>query len=283
MGYVLICILIGATVPQLLRFSQRGHHSPSAIAMLAYGFGAVYTLVVVIFRDGAWAPLSHPAVLGWGVLAGLSGFSGVLLGMACFKRAGVGVSTAIGSLSVVLATLAAWLMWHDPIDAIKWIGLTIMPFAFVLLRPAGKGSVRQTRVTITLLAAVCLTGAVTNTAHKSASEMGPQGYELAYQLIGFTMAAAVGFVHLLWQRRLPGRIDFGVGSAVGVCFAASQLSMMHALNDLPATLIYPTLGTAGVALNVIIARRLWRERMLCRQIVGVTVAIVVVLLMNIRW
>jgi multidrug transporter EmrE-like cation transporter len=56
--------------------------------------------------------------------------------------------------------------------------------------------------------------------------------------------------------------------------------MMHALNVLPATLIYPTLGTTGVALNVILARQLWRERLLRRQVLGVVVAVLVVLLMN---
>ena len=57
---------------------------------------------------------------------------------------------------------------------------------------------------------------------------------------------------------------------------------MHALNALPATLIYPTVGTVGVALNVILARQLWRERLLPRQVLGVVVALLVVLLMNLH-
>ena len=104
--------------------------------------------------------------------------------------------------------------------------------------------------------------------------------DLGYQLVGFGTATIAGFAHLAWQRRLPGRRDFGIGWAVGVCYAVSQLSMMHALNVLPATLIYPTVGTTGVALNVILAHRLWRERLLRRQVVGVVVAVLVVLLMN---
>ena len=280
MIYLAICILAGATSPQLLRFSQEGRHSPSAIAMLAYGCGAVYTLIVLVCGAGSWSPIAHPAMLTLGVISGLSGFGGVLIGLECFRRAGVAVSVTIGSLSVVVATVLAWFIWDDPMHVPKWIGLALMPLAVALLRPVGKESVRQTWLTALFLLLSVVMGVVTMTAHKAASEYGPQDYELGYQLVGFGTATLAGFAHLAWQRRLPGRRDLGVGSAVGVCYAVSQLSMMHALNMLPATLIYPTMGTSGVALNVILARQLWRERLLRRQVVGVAMAVLVVLLMN---
>lgn len=281
MVYVLIMILFGAVAPQLMRFGQRGRHSPSAIAMLAYGFGGCYTLAVL--TSGAfWAPLAEPALLAWGVLSGCTGFGGVLLGMACFKRAGVGVSKATGSLAVVLAALAAWLMWGDPLQLPKWVGLALMPLTFAMLRPRSSGSVHQTWLTTLLLLSACLTAAVTMTAHKSASEQGLEDYEVAYQLVGFATATLLGVAHLTWQGRLPTRLDLGVGSAVGFCFAGSQLATMHALNELPATLIYPIVGTVEVALNVILGRQLWRERLLPRQLAGVGLAILVVLLMSLN-
>ena len=48
MVYVVICILVGIAPAQLLRLGQQGRHSPSALAMLAYSFGALYTLAGLV-------------------------------------------------------------------------------------------------------------------------------------------------------------------------------------------------------------------------------------------
>ena len=282
MVYIAICIFVGVATPQLLRLAQHGPHSKPAIGFLAFCFAAAYSLVGFLPRQAAWSAMTDAPVLLWAVASGLSAFVSMILVLACLARAGVGVTAATISLSVIVVAVVAWLIWDDPLGPPQWVGLALLVPAVVLLRPGDQGSARLTWQVFLLLLALCLIGALSNTTHKAVAAIGPDGYEPAYQLVRFSTASLASLVLLLCRRHTPGRREIAVGAAVGLCFAGAQLATLLALGEIPATIFYPTTGTAPIALNLIIAHRLWHERLLRRQIGGIVLAIVVVLLTNLR-
>lgn len=280
MIYIVVCILVGVATPQLLRLAQQGPHSGPAIGAMAFSFAAAYSLLGFVADQAAWPALTNAPVLLWAVASGLSGFVSMILVLACLTRAGVGVSMAISSLSIVLVAVVAWLTWADPLGPLQWLGLALLAPAAVLLPPGDRGSVHVKWHTFVLLLLLFLVGAFSMITHKAVSVVGPAGYEPAYQLVRFSTASLASLIHLLCRRHTPGRRVVAVGAAVGLCFAVAQLATLLALSQVPATIFYPTTGAAPIALNVVVAYRLWHERLLRRQVVGIVLAILVVLLTN---
>jgi drug/metabolite transporter (DMT)-like permease len=280
MLYLLICILVGVMTPQMLRFSQHGKHSPAAVGVLAYFFAAVYSLVAFVGHKASWSAIGSTPVLFWAVISGLFGFTSMILVLACIRRAGVGVSMTISSLSIVLVSIIAWQAWDDQIVGLQWLALLLVVPAVMLMRPSAAGSMRPAGQPLVLLLLLCCSGAITNLSHKAVGVYSPKDYELAYQLIRFTTGSLASCLLLAWKWRPPTRRDIGVSAAVGLCFASAQIATLRALNNLDATIFYPIVGTGPIALNVIIASQLWRERLHRRQIAGVVVTMIVVLLMS---
>ena len=86
--------------------------------------------------------------------------------------------------------------------------------------------------------------------------------------------------YLIFRRIRPLRFEVIVGSIVAASNVICLITILLALDDLAAAIAFPTTHCSVIALNLIVARLFWQERLQGRQLIGVTLALGIILLAN---
>ncbi len=276
--YLALNIFFAISFNQWLRYGQRRGANVHAVGSVNY--------VIATVACWTWLALSDLpedggilAALGFGGLAGGVFFLAFITLMTAYRAAGVGIAVAFMGSSVIVPSVASWLIWGEEMTAMRWVAVALLPAAVVLMRPpATEDRAATWKGNAALLAIFCLSG-LAQTMHKAASEEFPE-LKPAYLTGIFAVAAVCTTIHALKLGRPWARRDAGIGVVVGLSNSAAMGCQMLALAALPAVVYFPTAGPALICLNLIMARLLWDERIVRRQAVGVAVAVAVVLLTN---
>ena len=278
---MLYCILYVASVivmTQLLRYIQRSGRGVFAAIAINYLAAAAFSAVALAIL---WRQIELPGhwpAAALGAVCGVLYFLHLLIVLAGYRLAGVGVTWAFAALGIVIPVFISWCAWGEAMSAAKWAAVATLPVAVVLLRPTNGPHRKLTlKGDLILVLAFVMAGAI-GTLHKAMEVHVGKAAIPAYQFVLFAAAAAAsaGYVHL--ERRRYDRPTVALGSAMGLSNALATLFILLGLAAMPATVFYPISGALVIALSVIVSYLLWRERVSIRQVFGVLVAVGVVVL-----
>ena len=275
------CILYVASVivmTQLLRYVQRSGREVFAGVAINYLTAAVLSAVALAIMWGQIKWPAHWPAAALGAVCGVLYFLHLLIVLAGYRLAGVGVTWAFAALGIVIPVFISWFAWGEAMPAARWAAVATLPVAVVLLRPTNGPHRKLTlKGDLILVLAFVMAGAI-GTLHK-AMEVHVGGAAIpAYQFVLFVAAAATsaGYVH--FKRSRYDRPTVALGSAMGVRNALATLFILLGLAAVPATAFYPISSSLVIALSVIVSYLLWRERVTARQVLGLLLAIGVVVL-----
>ena len=278
--FLTICCVVG--FQQTFRFSQsRGCRLPVVIA-------SNYVVAAICFA--AAMLLSGSSVDGsiaWrlafrGAANGVLYFLHILVILACYRMVGVGVAAALAGMGSLVPILASWAFWGEPISAVRWCAVVLMPVAVVLMRPGQRISPTWSYKSDVLLLLNFLIAGTVGTIHKSVAMLGAGGTQPIYQACLFLMAALGSTAYAMYRRQAMSPRDVLVGTAAGLFNAGVSQFLLMSLAALAAVVALPTLTCAQISVNVVLSWLVWKERLRARQVAGVGVTIAVVLLANVR-
>ena len=70
-----------------------------------------------------------------GAACGASYFGQFLLILLAYRLAGVGITTAVSSMGLLVPILLSWRFWGEPMTPWRWGALALLRVAMVLIRP----------------------------------------------------------------------------------------------------------------------------------------------------
>lgn len=279
MIYLVLHVVTLLLFLQSLRVGQWRKSNIPAMAAVNYVVAAGLSWAVVFMKSGSDIGQVHWGTVLGGIANGLIYALNFVVIIRSYKAVGVGITvTATGMGSAVLPVLLAWLIWAEPIAGSQWLALGLFLPAVVLMRPGQTIHPNWSLRSDLLLAAVLgLTGAA-NTIHKAVGMASAEGSREVYQACLFTSAAVVSVGLMLLLRGRPRREDYILGVLAGLFNAAATFFIVLAVSVLKAAVVYPTVSSSSIGLNLLVSRLVWSERLRWRQILGVALAVGVILL-----
>lgn len=303
MAYLFVHIACVLCFSQFLRLGQKRSCRTVSVAGVNYVLTAILSAGMLL-ACGAWNAAGPGLAAGLGAVNGVLFLVHLLVMVAGFRLAGVGITWAFVSSGVVVPVLVSSFAWGEEMSRPQWIALALVPAAVVLLRPRrrkqeGEGGAKRLGLRGDGILLLCfLMAGVIATTHKAQDVYtkmllaGPDGEldaaakllarntRLFYQavLFGSSCLCSIGYMSL--KRIRPTLKEFQVGGAVGAVNTFGLFFALLALSAIPATVFFPTAACLIIILNTALGRVLWNEKITRRQVVGVGLALAVVVLSN---
>lgn len=273
---LIIAIASTTSFSLLIRASQRSGQDQFAIMGLNY---AAASLAALAFAGGP----QHvsPPTLHIGLIAGCVFVVTYFFLIHGMGLKGVAIANAITRLSVLIPVLATILVFGEKPHPFEAMGgaLALMAMPFLSL-DRGEGGARLTpRQTLFLLGLFVTNGACLLTS-KWFHSTGLTAERPMYFVILFAAAATASLVAWLgWSRRCTWR-EVGTGILLGLINLVTSYAIIVALDTLPGTIVFPVFAALGLTLTTGAAAWLWREIPGRLGQVGIAIALVAVVLIN---
>ena len=270
-------ILSATTFQQLFRLGQHRGVDIRRVAAANYVVAAVLNTAWYCLRaDSNLAPAWDLIALGG--VNGMLYYAHLLLILAAYRIAGVGITIALASIAATAPVLLSWVAWHEPITWAQWAAVALLPVAMALMRPdrgaPGRLGLRADLVLIGVFLGACAVLSI----HKWASIRAGAADASAYNMALFVAAALCSTGHCLRQRTRVAGIDLWLGGVIGMVNTANLLLVLVNLAVLPAVVFFPVASSLMIVLNLVLSYGMWHEHIRRRQVVGIALAIIVVCL-----
>ena len=282
MHYAALYVFFFIIFTQTLRFAQKRDTNPITITAINYTVCAI--ICVGYFSFLGFPDLKAVAWKIWaaGLANGLVYFHCIVSVLMAYRFVGVGITSAGIGISLIIPMIFSWALWGEAMPASRWLAVILTPFAIIFMRPIQEIHAKlSVKGEFALLACFLLSGGL-RTIHKYANVVAASEPEhlRAYQAILWASAAAVSAFYVAICRLRYQRREILFGGILGFFNMFALVFTLLALSVVPAVVFFPTSLCSIIVLNLIISWALWKERLIKRQILGITLSIAVVILVN---
>jgi drug/metabolite transporter (DMT)-like permease len=279
MIWMLLCILSGAAFGHIMRNAQVRHCAMPWVGALNYALAAVACWAWLVLSPSGSLTLKA-ALLG--SFAGACLVAAYFLMNVAFRAAGVGITMSVQWLGVVVPVAASILIWREIPGWVQAVGLGLAVIAFPLLASGNNGSAAQgSRWKILILASLFLLEGAICLSMKIYSKLAPPGTEAPFLCFQFS-AAAVGNILAAARTNRPGLADLVHGFGMGASNLLCNFTFLRAVTLLPGTVVFPTTSAGSVVVTAIVGMILWRERYRGLALIGLILATIALVLINIH-
>lgn len=291
MQYLILNIVSWLVFTQTLRYAQHRRATDYVVGAVNYVLAAAVSLgALAALASLRSLPPLFPAG-AFGAACGASYFGQFLLILVGYRLAGVGITTAVASMGIVVPILLSWCFWSEPMTPWRWAAVALLPATMFLVRPPRRHAGHLTWKADLVLLAVFLNNGLMSTLHKAVSIYASAGsatetflffqpQQLVYEAFLFPVAAVCSVGYALYRRGRCGRVELALGSIIGVSNVLGTMFAVVGLSVLAAAVFFPTFTCALIVLSVVVSWILWGERVTPRQVVGLALAICIVVLVN---
>ena len=283
MLFLLLHVVGNAAFLLLVRVGRSGRFDYPTVGLTNYAIGAVLAALGLVVT----APSDvEPLAALFGAVNGAQYQLTYQLMYVLFGLVGVAVTTSIMRLSVVVPVVASIAVWGEWPNAPQAVGLGLAGLALPLLSGGGGtaqvGRVARLRSSV-LIAGTVLVSGCGLLAAKAFAELGRPEQRPVYVLACYAVATVLSLVAWPARGRMQGartvtareawKRSVALGTLVGVTNIAQIWVLLPALERVPGVIAFPVASAGGLALAVVGAWALWRERLSRRAAAGVALAL----------
>ena len=229
-----------------------------------------------------------PLTLIFGLATGISYAFGFVLVVAGMRLSGIVVTTAVIGLSMILPILFSVIFWNEVPNLWQTLGILIALVALPLLSGTTKstqGTNRPTwyatpKIALIVVALLFLNAGVGRLAMKGFNEMCPIDQKPMYLFFLFIVTTVSYLFICLHKRQLPTILELGYGILIGVCNVLGSGTFIVALDQLDALIAFPVSGSGGMLFTTTVGILILGEQLNKRLAVGVVLAIISLILVN---
>lgn len=277
--------LIGSGIQNVFsKRRARGMADHLAYTVISYSVA----IIALLFFAKNWGALS-----GYTVILGIAyGAVTVISSLAYNVALSVGplsYTVLINASSLIIPAFSGALFWGESFSALQIVGVGLMIFSFYLGMGWSSGGKKISRKWIVLAFVSFLCNGAVGVMQKM-HQSSPQKDELnEFLVIAFAVSLLVLMVSLLIVR-LRGKkvVAFSAPAFKPVAMAASSGGIMAFINQsalylsgvLPAIFFFPAYNGFRIFLTAIMDRFVFKERLTKRQVVGIGVGLVAILLLS---
>jgi len=277
-SYLMLCVIFNLWWALSYKSALRSGCRPLAMMPVTFGTAALAALVGVVFDS---ATSFEPRLVALGVGAGTGLFLAVLSYHYLIKSgARLGISWTIVTLSMIIPTIGSMLIWAEYPDAEQAVGLGVAVAAILLLGQVRPGREPMSARELALLgSAFCFSGAVALVI-KAAATLHAGGGRWTFLLAMYVVVLLASGVTTAVRRQRPRMREALFGLGRGVSTVGTILFLMLALEQMTGTVAFPVRTSVMVILSVTLSPFLFGERISKREIAGLCLALLAVILMQ---
>lgn len=281
MESLLLCIVSSVAFLHIIRLGQ--HCRRAMVWVGAWNYTTAGTAC------GLWWLLQPPATWSWGEAIIGSAIGAALVGGyylidTCIKWVGVGIALTIERISsVLLPVTASIIFWHEIPTALQAFGLLLALLCLPLLTRNSTGSSvpRGGKAAIALVAALLVVTGAIGILYKIRNELNVAPIPQVFFSFVFGTATVISvLVAVNKARRWDGR-EISIGVLLGSANLAASYFYAASIAILPGTIVFPSIAVGVILAGSMAAVIIWKERYSLRILVGMVIAAVALILINI--
>ena len=298
MGYLVAAVILAVTFGLIQRAAQRQRVHYFHVTCTNY---VVATLVALVWvaAQGGWA--ASPLVYWVGALNGVGFAVLIVLQYFMLGQRGVGVTFALGSLSLLAPITTSLVVFGEPAEALTLSGIALLVVAAPLIAYRRMPLLPAAKVGLYWAVVAGLLGftAATLVSWKIINEVTPAVDRGAFVFATFAGATATAALTLALRRWRDGpapplgraRVDrphalswiplpITMGVGLGLCNVVQLWLFLAALREVPGAVAFPVHSAGTVLLITLAGWIVWRERHGPVTQLGIAAALVGLVLVN---
>jgi len=280
--YLFLSSLCSLLIAHLLKYTRTTNLN--VVHVLTVNYLAAVLFVVFIQFDNV-ALIAHLTLSGFVFAIGIGAFFIVNFFMysASVDKNGVGVSVAAMRLSLTIPVLLSIFYYHERLDTITIMGIIMVFIALMLLIPTFSFSMFSLKEqgTVLLIPGLFLLTGVTDAALKVyEEELGNQINELLFMGLVFFSAFLVGLMYIFFTRSWRFTVqELAIGTALGIPNFYSSVFLLWSLPLIEGAVAFSTVNILNVTGGTLLGKFYWNDAITQKQVGGLTLAIVSILLL----
>jgi drug/metabolite transporter (DMT)-like permease len=315
-----LAVCCSLAIGMLFKHAGRQRLDRTALLTVNYAAAVALALVLLMLggREVAGGLTPDAALIALSVVTGALLIAGFFVLSLATDIAGMSLAIGVMRVSVVIPFLMSWIIWDEVPTAAQLVGLMVAGVAFFLIawrrRPEPEAdaalavtsgptaAAERTRVArpveppatqalemnarvFGVLMLVFLAGGAVDVSMKAFEEsFGARNSRVLFLLLAFGIAFLIGLTVVLWrgvrQGRWPTAATVGWGVVLGLINYGSLEFILRAINQLPGTFVFPVNNIAIVLLAAALGVWVWGERLTRLNRIGLGLAVVALLLLN---
>ncbi|MDX1438288.1 MAG: EamA family transporter [Rubricoccaceae bacterium] len=291
MVWLLLSVVCNLAIAMIFKISEKKDLDRTALLTVNYAVAGLIAGVLIAVEGARQSVHVSTGLVVLGMSTGALFIAGFYVFSYAIRETGMGLATGVMRIAVVLPVLASWLIWNEqPLDR-QLVGLGIACVAFFLIGKQTNGKPRTTTLgvkpsgrSLAVLALLFLAGGLVDVAMKAFSELfSPANSEALFLVFVFWVAFTIGFVVVLgrWVRTRESLQSgiLGLGVGLGIANYGSAAFILKAITELPGPFVFPANSIAIVAGAALLGAFFWKERYSGWNILGLTCAVVSLVLL----
>ena len=285
MIYLFLHVVLLSGFGIFLKDAENRGHRLDPIGLVNYATAFVFSCALASQTNSfTFTPLT----LVFGLATGISYAFGFVLVVAGMRLSGIVVTTAVIGLSMILPILFSVIVWNEEPNLWQTLGILIALVALPLLSGTTKATQDTNRPTwyatpkigLIVVVLLFLNAGVGRLAMKGFNEMCPMDQKPMYLFFLFIVTTVSYLFICLHKRQLPTILELGYGILIGVCNVLGSGTFIVALDQLDALIAFPISGSGGMLFTTTVGILILGEQLNKRLAVGVVLAIISLILVN---
>ncbi len=282
MIFLLLAVASSAAMALVLKAFRAGRGNRYGILL-----GNYLTCVLISFLtlpEKGMILSGSRATLVCGAVGGLFFVAALVCMQTSIRHSGATLTAAFARLGLVVCLGVSILAFSERPGGLQIVGICLALAAIVLLAPGGQRSGRRTAGGLGLLLLTLLCSGGADVMAKVFDRCCPAREGSLYFFFLFSAATVLCLGLLILERVRTGKgvdpREFASGILVGLPNFYSSYLLLRALQNLPATVAYPTYSAGTILLVMLLSALLFKERLQKRQIPGMVLLFAALILLN---
>lgn len=308
MIYLLGHIVFASAFTLCLKWIQtRGRQDVVSVGAINYITAAL--LIFPTFNATVSYSSVDTAAALTGATMGACYFAAFFFVIFLIKWVGAASSMVVGSLSILIPISIAALLWNEVPNAYQWVGISLAVGSLSLIgvaksaRPASTTDGMQTE-SRTIAEAALTTSAASiqgvpkilpmllgffviagssRVAQRAFGHLSTEAHRPTFLFSAFAVAGVASIVLLLGRRKLLSGGEWCTGIALGTTNILHTHFLMRSLDRYPGYVVFPVASAGGLILTTFIATQLMGEQTSRQTRVGISMAVIALVLLNVNW
>ena len=292
MLWLVLAVLCNLSVAMLFKYSERRGLDRAGLLTVNYAVACIVAIALLASTDDDAGLSFGVGVLALGIGTGVLFIGGYYLFAYAIREAGMGLSTGILKIAVVLPVLASWFIWNEMSSPLQLSGLVLAGAAFFLIarpplpvgRSASTGREHGRLWMVGALGLLFFAGGLADVAMKTFGELyAPTNSRTLFLSIVFGVAFLVGLGLVVGKgmrtRRWPGRPAYAWGIVLGLVNYGSAAFILGAIDELPGPFVFPVNNIATVGGAAALGIGVWGEQLSKANWAGLAMAAIALALL----
>ena len=279
MPYLVLHLFFVCSFGLIVKHSEASGRNLLAVGAVNYVVAAVASTVAAVPWVG---PPVSSATWITGLAGGVTYVTTFWLMMRGLRRSGISITWSTIRLSVLVSVLFSIVYAGERPGGLQVVGMALVLMALPLLSARQGDAARSSLLTEGLFIALLFFSAGgTNLAAKAFDVWGAESERAIYVLVLFVAASLLSVAGLWRSRTRVALADLWPGLALGLVNLATTHYLLLALGALPGVVVFPVSSAVSIVVTSLAGVAFWRERLGRLNVVGIAVAVVAVVLINI--